>query len=798
MRSLRIALRTLKSYKLYNTINILGLVMSLACTIALSRYIYREFTVDGFNENIDRVYAEVLESIGEKSRLSHFDNPNNEVGFIDPKNNPTVKAMSVYVPLPNDYIKYNNRKYLNLTFAVDSMFLPITAYPLAKGDINSLFTSPNDVVLTAEFAKKVFGDEDPMGKTLFYSQDRPLTVKGVLAADAKKRFLKYDVLISISLDKRWMRMPQSLILLHEGTSIDDLNSEHSKYTKYRYSNDKSVRSQFVSYKSLYFDETINWDYNLELFNKGDYNSLFMLIVVAVVVFLIGIFNFVNIYTVMLLKRGKEFGLKKVFGVGATSILWQLIVENMLLVFISTAFGWLLVVVAKDFLEVSLNIPQVSHLKFDVVLTLSLLILVPVITSLYPYLKYKKEASVSMQKMPTSKSTSLIRSLLLMLQYVVSISMIIFSLYFVKQLDFMLNADLGFNSSNVVEAKFFTDEYTNIISNREKIKDQAKVVGQRLDQSPAVGSWYFGTKIDDGAGDCKIKRLGGEFKDVKLYYIGSALASIYNLYAINGRMPVDSIDNRDDKLYNMWINESAAKLFDVKDLDTTLLQTNERLWWSYDTDRNYNPPHSITGVIKDYKISHLRYSISPAIYMFDSQDPSEHLMVRFEKGKEREGVELLKELYSEFVGDGDLKYNFLTDRLTSKYEDDKRVSTVLITFAIIALVISSLGLFSLSLYDIERRYREIALRRVCGAQSFQIIQMFLAKYMRQLLVSFVVASVLSYALINIYMQDFAERTSLSWWIFVVAALVTALISLITLVWQTKKAADTNPAIIMKTE
>lgn len=800
MFGLKRVVATFKSYKLYNIINILGLALSLSCTITLTRYIYREFTVDSFNKNIDRVCAVITQRDGYDSyMMSYFDNPNKESGYTAPSEHPDVEALTEYIVLPNDYITYDNIRYSASIYAVDSLFMPITGFTLSKGDVRDLFCSPGDAVVSPEFAKKMFGDTDPIGKTIIYSTGKPITIKGVLYKSATKSFMNYDILISRDLEESWGRTSSALLLLHKGSSIDKLNEDYSQYKAYRYTNNNKIRVQFVDYKSLYFDEMLSWSYYLQYYNKGNYSSILMLIAVAVAVFLIGIFNFVNIYTVMLLKRGKEFGLKKVFGVGAFEIFKQLFVENMLLVICSVAVGWMIVVAAKDFL-ISLNMSQVSHWQFDVALTLVLILVVSAITSLYPYLKYKREVSVvSIQKMSNLKSTSAIRSILLMLQYVVSITMIIFSVYFVKQLNFMLNKDLGFNTEDVVEASFFPEDYTHNRENREKIISSSQVVQQQLNTSPIVNSYYFGSKIDDSSGEFKVKSLGGDYKEVNLYYMASSMANVYDLQATKGRMPVDSIDYNDNRsTYTMWINESAARVFNIKDLDTIQLQVSQRLWWSYDTAENYNPPYKVLGVVKDFKISHLRYSTSPSIYIYESNRPDETLVVRFEKGELKEGIELLKNLYNEHVGNGDLKYELLSNRMAEKYENDKLMATIFTTFAVIALIISSLGLFSLSLYDIERRYREIALRRVCGAQASQIVKMFLEKYMRQLLVAFVVASVISYLMVDLYMKDFAERTPLSWWLFVLAALITALVSFTTLVWHTRRAAATNPATIMKTE
>ncbi|KAA6318350.1 Macrolide export ATP-binding/permease protein MacB, partial [termite gut metagenome] len=267
--------------------------------------------------------------------------------------------------------------------------------------------------------------------------------------------------------------------------------------------------------------------------------------------------------------------------------------------------------------------------------------------------------------------------------------------------------------------------------------------------------------------------------------------------LEGRMWNDSIDEL--RQYRMIINESAKRLFEITDITQERLQPGSRLWFSSGVEgMDTNPPYEIVGVIKDFKTNHLSKGNIPLIISYNSPWLFDPVIISIVPGKRAEAIAFLQQLYDELIGEGNFQYGFLEDEISAIYDEDRRTTRIYVTFAIIAIVISCLGLFGLSLFDIRQRYREIALRKVNGATAREIFPLLLKKYAYVLSGAFVVAIPLSYLAIHTYLEGFMHRAPVSWYLFAFAAGITALVSYVTLVWQVNKAVRINPAEVIKRE
>lgn len=261
------------------------------------------------------------------------------------------------------------------------------------------------------------------------------------------------------------------------------------------------------------------------------------------------------------------------------------------------------------------------------------------------------------------------------------------------------------------------------------------------------------------------------------------------------------DTEDESLqYRMLINETAKKLFDIKDISSEYLQPERRLWWSSMAEgMDKNPPYEIVGVIKDFKANHLSKANVPLIIVYEEEgwlyNP---VIASIKSGKRNEAIAFLKDLHTELMGKGDFEYSFLEDEIAAQYKEDKQVSRIYMIFALIAIFISCLGLYGLSLFDIRQRYREIALRKVNGASGKDIIRLLQRKYFYILAISFLVAIPVSYLVIIKYLEGFAYKTPVSWWLFAIAGGFVTVISYLTLNIQIKKAIKINPAEVIKGE
>ncbi len=801
MKILLLAIRSLSRFRLYTVINILGLAMSLACVMIISRYVYRELTVDHFNKKLDRICLVTQHFDSEiKPRFSY--SFNSRTGAGDPvfENNPSIEKITAFATLPEDVIESDNKKYKARIIVTDTVYLQIWNFHVMTGNKQNLLKGPQDAVITQRYARKLFGSEEKaIGKKLVHSSGQTITVIAVLKEPVEKSSIQFDILVSYQLQKNWGYMFSGCILLTPGTDIQQFNKEQLANSK-----EGVPPYQLFPLKENYFDDSITRF--SDSFLQGNFANVMILSGVAFLILLVGIFDFINIYTVLMLKRARELGMKKVFGAKAIQILVQLTGESLVMIGGALFTAWLLIEISREAIGNLLGITQVDNIKFDLLLSLTILIVLPVVTSIYPFIKYNYSTPISSLRSVNVYGNSVVsRSIFIVFQYTITCSLIIVSLFFMKQLNFMLHADLGYRTKDIIKAQFLkVPPSAHALPEEERMKlfkdlgKKNEEIKHQLNSSPLFSTWTFcesPNEIQDYG--IRIKTPDGEFKEVKSAYMSSTYLKIFELQLKGGRLWNDSIDSESD--YKFIINETAQKLFGITDLETALLQPESRLWWNGDDElMSQNPAYQIIGIVKDFKYTHLAKPAVPLVISNTQSRPyNSKLTAMIQPGKRQEAITFLRKLHDETIG-GDFEYTFVEEDVSAMYKEDKKAAYIYSIFTIIAILISSLGLFSLSLFDVQQRYREIAIRKVNGATTNVVMAMMLRKYFKLLGLAFMISIPISLLAIFRYLDHFANKAPISWWIFAVALLITAGISLATLIWQIRKAARTNPAKAMKAE
>lgn len=800
MKIIQLSLRSLLRFKLYTSINIIGLALSLACSMAISRYIYREMTVDHFVENLDLVCQPSVHYSNEiQPRFCYsFENsPTPKNGILI--NHPSIQKIAPYATFDQDIISIDKKDFNVRTIVTDSTFLRILTYPIIDGNKYTPLNHPQSAVITQELAQKLFGSQNPIGKTFRHSTGNELTVTAVIGNPDSKSSLSFDLLIPLNLKNEWGRMFYAFVLLAPNTDINALNEELS----HKSINDKyNIAYKLLPFSKAYFDHTTNTFDKIHI--RGNYANILVLFIVGFLILLVGIFNFVNLYTVIMMKRAREFGMKKVFGAKTSQIITQLLGENMVMIGISLFIAWAFIETTKSLIESQLSIPQISNLKFDLSLSAVILFVLPIITSAYPFIKYNYFSPISSLRSVNAGGYSIrSRSIFLSMQYIITFTLIVVSIFFMKQLDFMLHADLGYRTKDIIKVQFLKNQdalYNMSNEDRQeyftKTYEFISAIKQEMDASPLFQLWTYGESPNQyDEYPVRVKTQEGDFKEVFCFYMSPQAMKLFNLKAIEGRLWDEAQDESLD--YKLIINECAKKTFNIKDIHKTILQSESRLFFKTSQDFNTNPPFQIVGVVNDFRNAHLSKAIMPLIIVCNSESSSEKLMAAITPGKTQEAIQFLKKLKEEIVG-GEFSYSFVEDEVKNMYSEDKKTAMIYSVFAIMAILISSLGLFGLSLFDVQQRYREIAIRKINGAQVSKIILLLLRKYYILLLVSFIIAIPLSYFAIRQYLENFAYKAPISWWIFVFAAVITSAISLSTLLYQVRKAANSNPANVLKSE
>lgn len=795
-------IRTLFRFKTYTIINIVGLAVSVAATLIIVRYIHQELTVDHFCKDLDRLY--LLTAQRSDGGIAIMDNTdrNHDPNFIDPMKNPEIEAYSYCVSFEDDYILFDNHRYQANVLVADSTFMQLMNYPVLSG-ITSL-RKPDEVIITRKYARHLFGDESPLGKQLVFSTGNALTIAGIVDEPDTKSSLQFDLLAPVNQGKYtdWSRMGFCVARLAKGTDIAKYNEKISKPQSLICFGNRPIQFRLLSLKDFYFDKAVSSV--SAAFQRGNKDHITVLSVVACMLLLVGIFNFINIYTVIILKRAREFGVKKVYGASGFQIFSQIYAENVYMVAVALLIIWMIVEVTAGMFASVYDIPVKSDVSFDLLLSFILLLGLPLVTSLFPFLRYNYSSPItSLRSVSVGGHSIVSRALFLFIQYVITFSLIVIALFFVRQLYTMLHTDLGYHTKDIISCRFLSFETMNkrYSSDEEwqrdydEIQHKEQVIRQKMDGCPYFAAWQYGDPPIQLEPQTTVE-CNGEKHKMAITFASNGYMRMFGLKLKEGRMWNDKDQFAQ---YKMIINETARKLFRIEKIDEASLQTESRLWWSQGIDLGKNLPFQVVGVIEDFRTGHLSKGDAPLAILYEENgNPTDPLLATIVGGKRKEAIDFLKALHNEVLGEGEFEYSFVEDQVEKLYDDDKRTTRIYVTFAGLAICVSCLGLFGLSLYDIRQRYREIALRKVNGATGGQIALLLVRKYLYILGAAFVVAIPLVYYIINDYTKDFAVKAPIGVGIFVAGFILTSLISLGTLLWQVRKAVRINPGVIMKNE
>lgn len=795
-------IRTLFRFKTYTIINIVGLAVSVAATLIIVRYIHQELTVDHFCKDLDRLY--LLTAQRSDGGIAIMDNTdrNHDPNFIDPMKNPEIEAYSYCVSFEDDYILFDNHRYQANVLVADSTFMQLMNYPVLSGITSH--RKPDEVIITRKYARHLFGDESPLGKQLVFSTGNALTIAGIVDEPDTKSSLQFDLLAPVNQGKYtdWSRMGFCVARLAKGTDIAKYNEKISKPQSLICFGNRPIQFRLLSLKDFYFDKAVSSV--SAAFQRGNKDHITVLSVVACMLLLVGIFNFINIYTVIILKRAREFGVKKVYGASGFQIFSQIYAENVCMVAVALLIIWMIVEVTAGMFASVYDIPVKSDVSFDLLLSFILLLGLPLVTSLFPFLRYNYSSPItSLRSVSVGGHSIVSRALFLFIQYVITFSLIVIALFFVRQLYTMLHTDLGYHTKDIISCRFLSFETMNkrYSSDEEwqrdydEIQHKEQVIRQKMDGCPYFAAWQYGDPPIQLEPQTTVE-CNGEKHKMAITFASNGYMRMFGLKLKEGRMW-----NDEDQFaqYKMIINETARKLFRIEKIDEASLQTESRLWWSQGIDLGKNPPFQVVGVIEDFRTGHLSKGDAPLAILYEENgNPTDPLLATIVGGKRKEAIDFLKALHNEVLGEGEFEYSFVEDQVEKLYDDDKRTTRIYVTFAGLAICVSCLGLFGLSLYDIRQRYREIALRKVNGATGGQIALLLVRKYLYILGAAFVVAIPLVYYIINDYTKDFAVKAPIGVGIFVAGFILTSLISLGTLLWQVRKAVRINPGVIMKNE
>ena len=807
--SIILSLRVLTRFKAHTAINIASLALGLTCALSILRYVHQEMTVDSHFVDLENTYIMLSEREGDSSPYLGSDvNPNNEDDWVYPSREPEVEAVAEFCMLLQQTIKVEEQEFSLYGMATDSVFFDIANFPLIAG--SNRLEAPYDVILTEEAARRLFPDGDPLGKTITALEGNVFTVKGIVGTPNCKSTIMFDIVFNIHRTKHWSFMPYKLLRLRPGTDYYDFNERNGKFFYSKIWN-YNLRHLLFPMQDFYFHPTLGI-YLDEQTCKGNADNVRILSIAAAILLFIGIFNFVNVYTAILLRRSKEMNIRRVYGATRSHIFACLFTENLVQVGCGLAWAWFLIELFRPLMERYLGIPQIAYGAFDWQASLVLLVGLPFLTTLYPFWKHVHKAPVtSMQAVGANGRPGQSRNIFLFLQYVITCTLTVFAIYFINHLNHILSTDMGYNTKNIVTVTLSGEESPYEIRSdeerkkqREEMNRRSEILPIRLNETPFITNWSVpcGMPYEMVADVATWKIIhNGQSIEVMGGDLTPGYQAVMGYELVAGRMFTDEDDWAS---YICIINESMARLLGITDLSEAYVQPAHRLWYDSRPEKREemktNPPYRVVGIIKDFRTGHPTTPTQPIYFTPEADEFDRDPLVfyaSYPEGRRADVVDFLVKLHAE-VGNGELKYSFIEDELAEVFADDRRTVHIYTTFSVVAIVISCLGLLGLSLFDIQQRRREIALRKVHGATIRQVFALLMNKYLVIMAAAFAVSIPLALWLIRLYTQDFATRAPITVWLFLAAALITGCISIGALYVQVRRAAHIPPAEAMKRE
>ena len=803
MKTLQYAVRFLVRSRSYSLINLFGLAFSLACCIILLRYIHRELTVDTHCVDRERVVVPIRDIAGNRSI--------NTTQFCDTTyipDNRIIRRSYLSQQLENR-MSYKGQDYFMNVILADSNFLQMFDYEALEGELE--LSAPHHALISEACAKRLFGNEAAVGKVLHYdwlhevnnkrvTETISVTIGGVIKQPVCKTFLNFDILLSNQLEE--YKGTMELMQLLPDVDLEAINKVSNVYRLFRTNPNVEGfqnRWEFVSLKDLYFNRPNNSSHMEVFYNFGSSDYLGILFIVAVLLLFVGVMNFINLYMVYMMKRQKEYGIKKVYGLQKGPLFLQIWLENFLLAFWALMVAWLIIEITQVPVSQLMGV-EMEYTPFDLYLSLGFLLLLPLLTSVYPYLRHQYMAPItSMRAIANSRQSVATRMMLLSVQYVVTFVLMVFSLYLNKHFRFLINTPPGFEYEQVIEAELIPESENFMSGNYREAYDKVIVLTEKLNECPDIEAWVSRKNILQSAIQVRFFNEKGESVIAIMAQGSPAFFKVYGIGLVEGELP-------EFDLYKLSFipNEATMKALGYTQMKDAFIRAERALGIRQKEDgslEHYGTSlFPVEAVMKDYYCGHLTQGIQPIVIRMESDSGvgSGKFYIRIQKGKEQAVIEYLKKAVMDVYGTDEISYSWMKDQVKAIYDEDRRVATIYTIFALIAIGVSCLGLFGISLFDIRQRYREIGIRKVNGAGMKDLYKLLFRKYVLILVASFAVAIPLAWYAIHIYTADFVVKAPVGIDVFFIALLVIAFISLGTLYWQIRKAANINPSIVMKRE
>ena len=801
---IKVAFRNLLNKKFYSIINILGLSIGLTCTILIALFVQNELSYDKHHKNYKRIYR--LES--------HFNIQESEDLFaatalplgpaLKLEYPQDVAEFCRFMDMDNNLFQYKDKQIFeeNVYYA-DSTLTDVFTHEFISGSPKDALNDPNEMILSESFAKRIFGEVDPIGETIETGNGLIFTITGIIKDVPDNIHLRFEAIASFITIKQFFGAERyeslesaafwnigfySYIMLTENGNIQNVLDAYPEFNeKYIKPVGEQINAKFQLLVQPLAD--------VHLFSKlgydlptGDITYVYIFSIVALFLLLIGCINYMNLATSQSAGRAVEVGIRKVVGAQKNYLRWQFIFESILI----AAMAMILAFVAVELILPSFNELADRELTFGFIANLDLVLgilvttfFVGLLSGSYPAFYLSSFIPVEVLKGKLGKNKGTLRKILVLLQFSISIIMIIGTFTVIQQLNFLKDKDLGFDDENVV---VLTIRDTSGVRNLQAFKDELKKHPQIINAGTTSSVPGQGHGIIVHLFETKDGSM--EEKGINFVFVDNDYLETMNMKIIKGRN-YDK-DLQTDAEESVLINEATTEVLGWGDDPI-----GKKLGFGANLDGTAQLNTEVIGVIKDFHYASLHNQIDPLLIML-SDEPQRNICLRIRQENVEETLKFIEEKWNEFCPTFPFEYTFLDDSLNEQYVAEQKIGHVFTYFSMLCIFIACLGLFGLASYTAEQRTKEISVRKVMGASVSNIVFILTKEFSIWVIIANIIAWPLAYLALKKWLQNFAYAVDQSLIVYILAGITALIIALVTVSFRAIKAAQTNPAEALKYE
>ncbi|RRQ50391.1 ABC transporter permease [Maribacter algicola] len=794
---IKIAWRNLLKNKGYSAINIGGLAIGMTCFLLIAMFIKNELSYDSYHEKGNRIYRVVHHSSADNIQ-DRWIWGNAPVGPALKSDFPEVVEKVQFSGRDDVLLEYNERSFQESNcFYMDPTVFDVFTWPLISGNPKTALEAPYSIVLTESTAKKYFGNEDPMGKTIKgvggRANDGVYTVTGVMKDVPANSHFSFDVLMSMS--SFYQTRPEifdswGYVDFYTYFLVDenfDQQAFQSKIPAFLESNRPEEYDEY--FYDLSFEPLSEAYLQSEAARQpgitGSLSNIYIFAIIGLFILIIACINFMNLATARSLERAKEVGIRKVIGANKKGLVYQFLGESLTMVFLASVLGIALVFLCLPAMRTITGKPFLTEEIFDsstVLLYAGMAFIIGLLSGSYPafVLSSFKPSSVLKGVFRTSQNGNRLRKGLVIFQFSLSIALIASTVIVYFQLGFMLDKNLGFDREQQLVIDFNWDG--EVLDNMETIKSEfmelpevVSVAGSRT----VPGSHFpaAGTSIQTQEGQMK------NF-DPFLYEIDFDFIPHYEIEVVAGR-PY-SREFVTDSTQAMVVNEAAAKSFGYADPQKIVGKRFEQ-WGREGT---------IIGVVKDFNYLSLHQKVAPLTMRYSQY--GKYLSLKVKSDNIQQAISNIENKWAELAPHRPFLYSFLDQSFNQQYEADFKFKNLFTIFSFLAILIACLGLLGLATYSAVQRTKEIGVRKVLGAEVSSIALLLSKDFLKLVLLAILIATPFSWYAMNKWLNDYAYQIDIQWWVFALSGGIALAIAIATVSFQAIKAARANPVKSLRTE